>query len=317
MKAAAAIASILKAEGTEYLFCFPINALIDECARIGIRPIVARTERTLLNMADGYSRVSQRPAHRRGRGAARAGRGERLRRRRPGLRGRLAAAVPPRRQRGGARRPSAQLRRRRAATGPSPSGPPASTRPRRVPALMRRAFTLLRSGRPGPGAAGSAGRRCRRRGGAVRLPPGPAPARRRRPRRRPRGGAHPARRPPAAAARRPGRAVGGGLGRAARVRRAAPGPGDDHAARQERLPGEPPAVGRHGRLLRHGDGRPFPAAGRRHLRHRLQLHRHHLRGADPAGEGRHPRSPTTRPTSTRTSRPTWPSWATPSWSCGS
>src|SRR5688572_32534343 len=58
MNAAAAIASILKAEGTEYLFCFPINALIDECARVGIRPVVARTERTLLNMADGYSRVS-------------------------------------------------------------------------------------------------------------------------------------------------------------------------------------------------------------------------------------------------------------------
>src|SRR5437870_10538197 len=58
MKAAAAIAEILKAEGVEYLFCFPINALIDECARIGIRPIVARTERTLLNMADGYSRTS-------------------------------------------------------------------------------------------------------------------------------------------------------------------------------------------------------------------------------------------------------------------
>src|SRR5213078_52685 len=58
MKAAAAVASILRAEGTEYLFCFPVNALIDEAARIGIRPIVARTERTLVNMADGYSRAT-------------------------------------------------------------------------------------------------------------------------------------------------------------------------------------------------------------------------------------------------------------------
>ena len=58
MKTAAAVADILKREGTEYFFCFPVNALIDECARVGIRPIVARTERTLLNMADGYSRVS-------------------------------------------------------------------------------------------------------------------------------------------------------------------------------------------------------------------------------------------------------------------
>src|SRR3954454_7566161 len=58
MNTAAAVADILKREGTEYLFCFPVNALIDECARIGIRPVVARTERTLLNMADGLSRAS-------------------------------------------------------------------------------------------------------------------------------------------------------------------------------------------------------------------------------------------------------------------
>src|SRR6266550_3140480 len=58
MTVAAAIARILQEEGTEYLFCFPVSPLIDACAAIGIRPIVARTERTLLNMADGYSRVS-------------------------------------------------------------------------------------------------------------------------------------------------------------------------------------------------------------------------------------------------------------------
>src|SRR5262245_43388270 len=57
MKTAAAIANVLKAEGTEYLFCFPINPLIDECARLGLRPSVTRTERTLVNMADGYSRA--------------------------------------------------------------------------------------------------------------------------------------------------------------------------------------------------------------------------------------------------------------------
>src|SRR5438270_7734446 len=57
MRVATAIANVLKAEGAEYLFCFPVNALIDECARVGIRPIVGRTERTLLNMADGYSRA--------------------------------------------------------------------------------------------------------------------------------------------------------------------------------------------------------------------------------------------------------------------
>src|SRR5947207_15865948 len=58
MTVAAAIARILQEEGTEYLFCFPVSPLIDACAAVGIRPVVARTERTLVNMADGYSRAS-------------------------------------------------------------------------------------------------------------------------------------------------------------------------------------------------------------------------------------------------------------------
>src|SRR5438132_11771228 len=58
MNAASAIANILKSEGTEYLFCFPVNALIDACAAVDIRPIVARTERAAVNMADGYARAS-------------------------------------------------------------------------------------------------------------------------------------------------------------------------------------------------------------------------------------------------------------------
>ena len=58
MNGAGAIANILQSEGTDYLFCFPVNALIDACAAVGIRPLVARTERTLVNMADGYSRAS-------------------------------------------------------------------------------------------------------------------------------------------------------------------------------------------------------------------------------------------------------------------
>jgi acetolactate synthase-1/2/3 large subunit len=58
MKGATAIARILQAEGCAYLFCFPVNPLIDACAELGIRPIVTRTERTLVNVADGYSRTS-------------------------------------------------------------------------------------------------------------------------------------------------------------------------------------------------------------------------------------------------------------------
>ncbi|MAG36044.1 MAG: hypothetical protein CL878_07360 [Dehalococcoidia bacterium] len=51
-----ALADILRREGVDYLFCFPSNPLIDAAAQAGIRPILARTERTVIGMADGYSR---------------------------------------------------------------------------------------------------------------------------------------------------------------------------------------------------------------------------------------------------------------------
>src|SRR5262249_2975447 len=57
MKVNAAIARLLKREGVESLFCYPSNSLIEACAVEGIRPILARTERTVLAMADGYTRV--------------------------------------------------------------------------------------------------------------------------------------------------------------------------------------------------------------------------------------------------------------------
>ena len=52
------LADILRREGVDYLFCFPSNPLIDVAARAGIRPILARTERTVVGMADGYSRYT-------------------------------------------------------------------------------------------------------------------------------------------------------------------------------------------------------------------------------------------------------------------
>lgn len=58
MQAHDAVAKILKLEGVEYLFCFPANDLIEACAKVDIRPIMTRTERTLINMAHGYSLVS-------------------------------------------------------------------------------------------------------------------------------------------------------------------------------------------------------------------------------------------------------------------
>jgi acetolactate synthase-1/2/3 large subunit len=58
MRGAEAVARILKLEGVELLFSYPNNSLIDEAAQVGIRPIVARSEKTLINMADGYTRAT-------------------------------------------------------------------------------------------------------------------------------------------------------------------------------------------------------------------------------------------------------------------
>jgi len=149
MKAAAAVASILKAEGTEFLFCFPVNALIDEAARVGIRPIVARTERTLVNMADGYSRATN--GRRIGVAAVQHG---------PGAENAYAGVA----QAFADGSPLLFLPGGYAATrcdiAPNFDGPRSyetitkwSARinvSERVPLLMRRAFTLLRSGRPSP-----------------------------------------------------------------------------------------------------------------------------------------------------------------------
>ncbi|MDG2112812.1 MAG: thiamine pyrophosphate-binding protein, partial [Actinomycetota bacterium] len=54
------IARILQREGVEWIACFPNNPLIEACARIGIRPIAFRHERGAVMAADGYSRVSDR-----------------------------------------------------------------------------------------------------------------------------------------------------------------------------------------------------------------------------------------------------------------
>ncbi len=149
MKAAAAIANILKAEGVEYLFCFPVNALIDECARIGIRPIVARTERTLVNMADGYSRASN------GRhfGVAAVQHGPGAENAYAGVAQAFADGSPLLFFPGG----NAATRTDLAPNFDAPRSYRTVTKwsarvnaAQRVPALMRRAFTLLRSGRPAP-----------------------------------------------------------------------------------------------------------------------------------------------------------------------
>ncbi len=58
MQGSQAIAEILKREGVEQVFCFPFTPILDALAEAGIRPIVARQERVAENMADGFSRAT-------------------------------------------------------------------------------------------------------------------------------------------------------------------------------------------------------------------------------------------------------------------
>jgi acetolactate synthase-1/2/3 large subunit len=59
MKAAAAIAEILKREGVEILFAYPRNAVIEAAAEADIRPIIVRQERIAVHMADAVARLSR------------------------------------------------------------------------------------------------------------------------------------------------------------------------------------------------------------------------------------------------------------------
>jgi|TARA_Y100000814_G_scaffold285375_1_gene253303 acetolactate synthase-1/2/3 large subunit len=52
------IAKILKAEGVDFISCFPANTLIDQAAKEGIKPMICRQERAGVNIADGFSRIN-------------------------------------------------------------------------------------------------------------------------------------------------------------------------------------------------------------------------------------------------------------------
>lgn len=54
------IAKILKQEGVELMPCYPSNPLIEEVAKVGIRPVAFRHERGAIMAADGISRTSGR-----------------------------------------------------------------------------------------------------------------------------------------------------------------------------------------------------------------------------------------------------------------
>jgi acetolactate synthase-1/2/3 large subunit len=53
-----AIARILKAEGVKYLFAYPLNPIIEAAAAVDIRTIIVRQERVGAHMADALSRMT-------------------------------------------------------------------------------------------------------------------------------------------------------------------------------------------------------------------------------------------------------------------
>ena len=58
MRVVDAIAEILKKEGVQYFPCYPTNPMHEAAAKLGMRPIICRQERVGVGIGDGYTRVS-------------------------------------------------------------------------------------------------------------------------------------------------------------------------------------------------------------------------------------------------------------------
>ena len=149
MQGKTVLASILEQEGTDIVFCFPNNPLIDAAAAAGIRPIITRMERGAVNMADGYSRVNN--GAKTGVCLVQAGPG--IENAYPGVAQAYADSSPilmlPGHQGTGREGMPSDYR-----ASPNYSGvtkwADLINRPERIPEMMRRAYTHLRVGRPRP-----------------------------------------------------------------------------------------------------------------------------------------------------------------------
>ena len=267
------IAQLLQREGAEFVVGFPENRLLDSASALGMRPIITRTERVAVNIADGFARATN---------------GERITacvtQYGPGAEAAFGAVA----QAYGDRSPillipgehdrdnqdSAPNLRTEQAYRPVTRFAATVNDAGRAPDVFRRALHALRVVRDGPvlvavandvlnGAAGDAG------WDVASSPPrlsqaapadvaetlaGPDPGV---------GPGHPG---------RPGGAVRRRVRGARAARRAHRHPGCHHPERQERLPREPSARARHRRPHPAGHRRPVPRACRRHPRHRHELH---------------------------------------------
>ena len=144
-----AIANILKIEGVDFICCMPSNPLIEAAAIAGIRPIVCRQERTGGHMADGFTRINNGKKN----GIFLSQSGPGTENAFGGIAQAYADSVPI------LFLPAGAARRRQ---GTDPVFSPTRSYEAitkwtaqinfadRVPELMRRAYSQLRSGKPGP-----------------------------------------------------------------------------------------------------------------------------------------------------------------------
>ena len=149
MKAADAIAEILKREGIDTLIGYPVNHVIEHAARADVRTVIVRQERIGLHMADAMARVSSGArigafAMQHGPGAENAF---------GGVAQAFGESVPILVLPMGYPRAIAHVRpnfNSTAAFRPVTKSCEPVTSAREIPNVLRRAFTQLRNGRPGP-----------------------------------------------------------------------------------------------------------------------------------------------------------------------
>ena len=149
MDGVTAIANILRMEGVEFIGCVPYQPLLEAAAIAGIRPVIFRQEGTGIHMVDGYSRVTNGKRL----GVFMMQNGPGAENGFGGVAQAFSESVPI------LLLPAGMARDRR---GVHPNFYPTRSYEtitkwseemnlvERIPSLMRRAFTKLRSGRPGP-----------------------------------------------------------------------------------------------------------------------------------------------------------------------
>jgi acetolactate synthase I/II/III large subunit len=149
MRAADAVVEILKREGVTTLFCFPTTSLIETAVAGGLRPIICRQERVGVDMADGYARVTN--GHPPGVFAMQYGPG--AENAFPGIATTFSDSVPVLFLPLGHARDQAQvfpMFHSSRTYAPVTKLAEQILLPEQVPAAMRRAFSALKNGRPGP-----------------------------------------------------------------------------------------------------------------------------------------------------------------------